>query len=186
MRIVLAVIGGALALVVACNGGAGAPNNLRGGPDGIPSSSIDEPGGGYAPPGSSNQDSPGSSGDLQVNQSATTSCLVCVGTYACTIFSNGQTTIVTVSMTKVADGCQVGLGGSDAATSTILLGCVGDLTGKMFSTDTDGQSVNGGTWTGDDNEFVMHVAFFGPVHEAVYDATCVPYGATLISVPDAG
>ncbi|MEO7114109.1 MAG: hypothetical protein ABI183_26955 [Polyangiaceae bacterium] len=157
-----------LALIAACSGGAGQATSLRGGPDGIPNSSTDNPGNGYEPPGSSNQDGPGNSKqDSPGGPSSDTSCLSCGGVYSCVV-PGSENKASLLGLVPAANGC--GVIGTQGEVPATTLECGGAVT----STDTTSDEVD--TWSGGNGRFTVTVTVDGQT----VTITCV---ATSQSLP---
>jgi hypothetical protein len=148
MRFAILSISGTLVLIAACTGGAGSPNNLRGGPDGIPNSSTDNPGNGYESPGNSNQDPPGNSGqDSPGGSSGSSACLDCSGVYACSVpDTDGGTALI--GLTPGSNGCDVVDSQGGASTGTLVCG------GSIALASTDNTNAVE-TWSGNDTTFTI-------------------------------
>lgn len=138
-----------LAVIAACSGGAGQATNLRGGPDGIPSSSTDSPGNGYEPPGNSNQDAPGNGNQDSPSGgsgASTSSCLDCSGVYSCVV-AGAQNEKSLLGLVPAANGC--GVIDTQGGSSTATLVCGGAIT------TTDSASTIVETWSGGTGGFTV-------------------------------
>ena len=143
------VIGFAGALVlsalVACSGGAGAPDFSRG-PDNEPGSSTDTPGDGREGPGTPGE-SPGTPGEPPGNSAnePANACFNCSGTYACTVPALTGSTTSYVSLVTLPTGCATV---DDQGNVSGQLVC-----GGQFLSIDNGQTTIVGSWTGGSGRF---------------------------------
>ncbi len=168
MRAVITSICSTLALIAACSGGAGTATSLRGGPDGIPNSSTDNPGNGYEDPGKSNQDPPGASNqDSPGGGSGNPACLTCNGVYSCTVAGEQNGTSL-VGLVPADNGCGVISQQGGKSTGTLQCGGTIDITGDNTTGAVE-------TWSGGNGSFTVTATENGQT----IVITCVSTNATL-------
>lgn len=182
MRSAITFVSCTLVAIVACTGGAGSPDNLRGGPDGIPSSSTDNPGnGGYDQPGNSNQDSPGNSNqDSPGGSTGNSSCLACSGVYACAVpDTDGGTALI--GLTPGTNGCDVIDSVGGASTGSLVCG------GSITFTSSDGNAAVE-TWSGNNTSFTITATENGQTLAitCVASSHALPTGDTSVVDVDGG
>lgn len=134
-----------LGTLVACSGGAGAPDFSRG-PDNEPTPSTDTPGDGRENPGPSGEapGTPGESPGNSANEPAN-ACFNCGGTYACTAPAVEGSTVSYVTLATVSSGCATV---DDQGQVNGELVC-----GGQFLNIDNGQTTLVGAWAGGTGRF---------------------------------
>ena len=131
--------------LVACSGGAGAPDFSRG-PDNEPVPSTDTPGDGREGPGTPNEapgtpgEAPGSSANEPAN-----ACFNCGGTYMCSAPAIAGSTVSYVQLVTLPTGCATV---DDRGNVSGQLVC-----GGQFLSIDQGQTTLVGTWAGGTGRF---------------------------------
>ena len=131
--------------LVACSGGAGAPDFSRG-PDNEPTPSTDTPGDGREAPGTPNEPpgTPGEAPGASANEPAN-ACFNCGGTYVCNAPAVAGSTTSYVTLVTLPTGCAVV---DDQGNVSAQLVC-----GGQFLSIDNGQTALVGSWSGGTGRF---------------------------------